>query len=252
MPEPGVFAPSRLARIHALEDRHFWFVARRRLVRCLLDPLLASMSTPSPSLIDVGCGTGSLALELSSAGLTVVAADLNVPGLERIAREKRGRMLAIQANAEQIPVIDSTFDAAIALDVLEHADDRRVMFEIARVLKPGGSVIVTVPAFRFLWSSRDEDAGHQRRYSKADMRHLLRHASLDLVDMRFYQCLLLPVVVVTRWWGRRSRASQRMEEQPSPWLNRLCLAINDFEVKVGGVVRWPFGSSLAVIARKPR
>ncbi len=252
MTEPGVFDRSRLARIQALENHHFWFVARRRLVTCLLDPIIAASATRPISLLDVGCGTGSLALALSSAGLTVLAADLNIPGLERIARERRGRLLAILANAEQIPAIDSTFDAAIALDVLEHADDRRVLGEIARVLKPGGRVVLTVPAFRFLWSSRDEDAGHHRRYSRADVRQLLRQASLDLVEMRFYQCLLLPVVVATRWWGRRSRASQRVEEQPSPWVNRLCLAINDFEVAVGGVIPWPWGSSLAVVARKPQ
>ncbi len=164
--------------------------------------------------------------------------------------ERRGSWAAV-ADATRLPLAARAFDTALALDVLEHTDDDAVVREIARVLKPGGRLLVTVPAFQFLWSARDEDAGHRRRYSRRGIVALLEAAKLEVVEIRVYQCLLLPAMILTRLLGKRWRRPARLEERPAAWFNRCGLAINQFEIRAGDFVAWPWGSSLAAVARKP-
>ena len=201
-------------------------------------------------VVDVGCGTGALATDLARPGVRVLALDLRPEGLERL----RGAGVPVwvaRARATDLPVAGNIADVILALDVLEHTDDRRSLDEIARALKPGGAVVITVPALPWLWSARDDEAGHLRRYSRRSLVALVEGSGLELLDIRFYQCLLLPLVVATRLVGKRWRATQRAEERPGGWMNGLCLAISRFEVSAGDYVRWPWGSSLAAVARRP-
>jgi SAM-dependent methyltransferase len=198
----------------------------------------------------VGCGTGSFAASLGRSGARVVAVDLRPEGLRRL-RDLAAPVWVAIARTEALPVADRSADTALALDVLEHVDDTRSLIEIARVLKPGGIVVITVPAMPWLWSARDDEAGHLRRYTKRSLLALVRRAGLEPVEIHFYQCLLLPLLLVTRAAGRLWSRTQRVEEQPAGWLNRLCLAVSRAEVRLGAFVAWPIGSSLAAVARKP-
>lgn len=143
------------------------------------------------------------------------------------------------------------FDVVVALDVLEHTEDQSATAEIVRVLKPGGIVIVTVPALPWLWSTRDERAGHRRRYSRRGLVRLLQTHGLQVADVRFYQCLLLPAVIAMRLAGRCWSRTLALEERPTASINRLCLAVNRLEVRLGDHVAWPWGSSVAAVGRKP-
>jgi SAM-dependent methyltransferase len=233
--------------IRSLEQSHFWFVARRSLVLRLLE---RHRQQKASFIVDVGCGTGVLAESLAQPGVRVVALDLRPEGLQRLQAEGSS-IWPVQSNATALPVRCDYADAVLSLDVLEHVDDVRAVAEIVRILRPGGTVVITVPALPSLWSARDEEAGHERRYTRRTLTDLLGRAGLELVDLRFYQCLLLPLVVVTRLFGRRWSSAQRVEERPAGWINRLCLLINRFEVAASDVVHWPLGSSLAAVARKP-
>lgn len=240
------FGPDRLRLLVALERTHFWFVARRLLVNRLLNRLGLR---PGAAVLDVGCGTGSFARELASAGFRVLALDVQ-PDALRHDRDWPPTLRVTHAEAERLPVADASFHAVVALDVLEHTDDARVMAEIVRALEPGGAVVITVPALPWLWSQRDRSAGHLRRYTRRQLRSLIRTAGLEIVDVRFYQCLLLPAFIATRLAARRSAGPLRTEEQPAGWFNGLALAINRFEVRAGDLIPWPIGSSLAAVGRK--
>ncbi len=213
--------------------------------------LARARPAPGASLIDVGCGTGALAARLGADGLRVLALDLRTEGIARL-RAAGAPVLVACADATQLPVPGAVADVVLSLDVLEHVDDEVAIAEIARVLRPGGVAVLTVPALPWLWSARDDEAGHRRRYTRRTFESLMRRAGLDVVDLRFYQCLLLPTIALARLAGRLWPTTQRAEERPGTWVNRICLAINRFEVGVGDVVRWPLGSSLAAVARKAR
>lgn len=246
VPQP-TFEADRLRLVADLEHWHFWFVGRRALV----DRLIAvGELAPGASVLDAGCGTGALAADLATRGYRVLAFDLRPEGPRRFPDASR-LVLPAQANVTALPLSDDSVDAVIATDVLEHTDDGQALREVHRVLRPGGVLIATVPALPRLWSSRDEDAGHHRRYTRRRLREAIARAGLDPVDVRSYQCLLLPLLVATRLAGRRWPGSQRMEERPAGWINRVLAAVNRFEVAVSDRVRWPWGTSLAVLARAP-
>ncbi|HUF46186.1 MAG TPA: class I SAM-dependent methyltransferase [Vicinamibacterales bacterium] len=246
-PAEHAFSAERWQIIAALERSHFWFVARRALV----ERLLARVGGPSTGLVvDVGCGTGALAHDLAARGARVLALDLRAEGLARL-RAGGSRAWVARALTSHLPVADDSVQVALALDVLEHTDDDRSLAEIARALRPGGAVIITVPALPWLWSARDNQAGHLRRYTRRSLLALVRRAGLEPLDIRFYQCLLLPFFVMTRLLGRVWHQTQRAEQQPGGPVNALCLAVNRAEVALGDYIRWPIGSSLAAVARRP-
>jgi hypothetical protein len=134
--------------------------------------------------------------------------------------------------------------------VLEHVDDEAALEEIVRVVRPGGAVIVSVPAMPWLWSYRDVDAGHQRRYVRRGLLKLLRKSRLEVHRLNYFQCLLFPLVM-TRVVSRKGRAARDREDAPAPLVNSVLSVISRLEVRLSRVVSWPFGSSLVAVCRKP-
>jgi SAM-dependent methyltransferase len=130
-------------------------------------------------------------------------------------------------------------------------DDDAVLAEVARVLKPGGSIVATVPALNALWSYRDKAAGHRRRYSRKALRTLVERHGFRVIDLRGFQFLLLPLVIASRF-RRDGRAARDFEDAPPSWLNHVFLAINRLELLLSHVVRPPLGSSFALLATKER
>ncbi|HEV8549170.1 MAG TPA: class I SAM-dependent methyltransferase [Polyangiaceae bacterium] len=242
------FDADRLAAIARMEPDHFWFAGRRALLDTMLEPLLAE----GDPLLEVGCGTGSLVRRFSARGVRMVGLDARPEGLDR-ARADLGAAGApgtefVLGDVHDLPFAARSFAGALALDVLEHVDDTRALAELARVLRPRGWLFVTVPALPFLWSRRDELAGHLRRYTRRSLGHALEDAGFRVECLRFYQFALLPFVAVSRRFGRASAVTRDFEDRPSAWLNRAFKAVNLAEVRSG--VTWPAGSSLFAIARK--
>jgi SAM-dependent methyltransferase len=243
----GSFPAERLTRLAELEEWHFWFVTRRALVERLLERHLP----PGPArILDLGCGTGATGRALHTAGRRVIGLDLLAPGLAaRRAADPSAPLL--RGSALQLPVGDGRLDAVLALDVLEHVDDAPALDEIHRVLRPGGLLMMTVPAHMWLWSYRDVASGHLRRYNRRSLGMALRGACMSVTEIRAYQFLLFPLVAAGRLLRGRHPGQREVEEQPSPRLNRVLRRINLAEVRWGEVVRWPWGSSLAAVARRP-
>lgn len=229
-------------RIAPIEQSHFWFVGRDLLVDRLLDRYCSA-----GTILDLGCGTGAFARHLASTGRRTVAADAQL-GLGFVEPA-----LPIIADAEQLGLDGGVFGVVLARDLLEHVDDKRALAECRRVLAPGGLLIALVPGWPSLWSARDEQAGHRRRYRRSSLRALLHSAGFQILELRGYQMLLLPLVAYSRLRCRHRRTQQLEDEQsPSPQLNHLFTAINSFEANLArySPIRPPTGSSLVVVAQR--
>lgn len=240
------FSFERLQRLAKIERWHFWFVGRRLLIETLLERYFA------PGLcqvLDLGCGTGYFLTVLSQRGYRPIGADLRPEGLRLIANSPSS-VPVLQSESAPLPFVDSSFDGAVLLDLLEHTDDALTLSEIHRVLKPDGIIIATVPTAPQLWSYRDKDAGHLRRYTLQQTKSLFVNAQLQVLEWRFYQFFLFPLVVISRWLGHSGPTMRDAEESPPPALNSFFTWINTIEVTLSDVVAWPWGSSLTVVAKK--
>jgi SAM-dependent methyltransferase len=204
-----------------LDDRHWWYRGRRRIIRAELDrlPLPANAS-----VLDAGCGSGRTLEELSPYG-DVYGIELD-PGAADVARA-RGRGEVQIGRLEALPWEDGRFDLITCLDVIEHTpDDRVTLRELRRVSRPGGFLLVTVPAYQGLWSTHDVANHHYRRYSRSRLRAAARDAGWGLVRMTSFNGLLLAPAAAVRLAERRRLREPDSDYKPEltlgpDWLNSL-------------------------------
>ncbi len=238
------FPTARLDRIVGAAQHHFWHVPRRRLI---LDVVVRDgVAYDRDAVLDAGCGDGSLVDDL-------VAAGFDGAGLEPWAQHLSLDPARFRCGTlSDIPWPDSAFGTVCALDVLEHVDDTAGLIEIRRVLKPGGSLIVTVPAHPWLWSQRDVEAGHRRRYTRRSLRRVLEREGFEIEQLFGYEALLLPFAALNRLAARwrASSAPLDVEDRPPRWVNRVLMTVNMLEVRLGRLVRPPTGTSLVAVARR--
>jgi SAM-dependent methyltransferase len=233
-------------RLAPVEQNHFWFAGRDLLVRRLLE----HHGAPEP-LLDLGCGTGRFAASLASDGRRVLAID-PAPDVDLAPRGA-----TVVGSADRVPLADRSVGTVMLRDVIEHLDDEAALAECHRVLRPGGLLVLLVPAWPSLWSVRDARAGHLRRYTRASLRGAVETAGFDVVTLRGYQFALLPAVAAHRWYsarrpGHEPSASLHHEEHPPGPLNTLFGWINRAEA---AMVTWPLpipptGTSLVLVARR--
>jgi SAM-dependent methyltransferase len=241
------FPVDRMERLQRMEENHFWFRGRRMLVESWL-PTYGSEHVRK--VVDIGCGTGYNLATLIAKGYQGVGIDLSSHGL-RIARSRLPAGTLVQGDGEELPFRSSTFDAVIALDVLEHVDDGRALAEAFRVLRPGGLVVITVPAWAFLYGHRDRAAGHRRRYSRRHLCDLLVNSGFEVIEAQYYMSLLFPFLAVARLLLGFSRRWRDAEDMPPGIINAVLYGIVKVEVKTKRWFRMPWGSTVAAIARRP-
>lgn len=235
------FRPERLDVIAGSEATHFWHAPRREL---LLD-LVCRRLVRGARVVDVGCGTGTLATALGERGFDVHGID-PWAGARNLDPSR-----FTTACADALPLAAGSMDAVCTFDLLEHVDDELALAEMHRVLAPDGLLFASVPAYAWLWSARDIVAGHRRRYTRRMLRSRVEAAGFRIERLFGYQCLLLPLLVVSRLWARmRGTAATTEEDRPGRLVNALLLKVNQAEVAAGRWVRPPCGSSLVLVARK--
>lgn len=175
-----------------MEDRHWWFRSRRRVIWALVHR--AGLG-PQPRLLDAGCGTGRNLMEFASLG-PAEGVDLS-PQAVAFCRQ-RGLDEVRQAAIEDLPYEAERFDLVLATDVIEHLeDDGPALTELRRVTAPDGRLVVTVPAYQWLWSQHDTSWQHFRRYTRRRLRERVRATGWEpTMDTYFYTTLLPPVAAV--------------------------------------------------------
>jgi len=238
-----------LAEMFDLEDHYWWFRGRRTLAQSLLSRY--RVWREGDRILDVGCGTGATVDELRAYG-RVVGLDRSMAALGFCRTRKLTSLVCSEAG--EIPFPDDTFDAVVALDVLEHVgDDARVLRESERVTRPGGVVLLTVPAFRFLWSGHDEVLHHLRRYRAPEIGALMRDAGLEILKLSYAMFLLFPPIALYRMVERISGAgdgAQTTLRSVPGVVNRLLYGLLCLEARWLRVGTFPFGVSIVGVGRK--
>ncbi len=233
----------------AEEDRHWWFRARR-------DVVLAAVSRYAPagfgSMLDVGCGTGGnlAALRAAFPEASFTGVDASEDALE--ASRRRG-LHVVAGDASALPVADGSADIVSALDVLEHLDDdRAAVREMARVLRPGGLLVVTVPAYKWMWGPHDELNHHKRRYVRSLLEPAVTDAGLEILTSTHFNTLLFPAAVLQRLVERVRAKRDDLEESAGGPLSGALYAVFSLERHaVAAGWRMPYGLSILLVARKP-
>jgi SAM-dependent methyltransferase len=233
---------------HRAEDRHWWYRGRRSVI----ERVIADLKLPARArILDAGCGSGRNMIELARHG-TVSGVELSGASVD-VARA-RGVGEVIAGSVLDMPFDGDSFDLSVCLDVIEHLDDDvGALRELRRVLAPGGSLLVTVPAYQWLWSGHDEVNHHRRRYTRRSLQRVAEQAGWEQVRTTYFNSLLLPLAILLRVLDRFSRKTTEssldlwVPPQPLNWLLERPLALEAALIGRGG--RIPAGLSLLAVFR---
>ena len=238
------------AEMYKLESFYWWFVARRDLLEWFVREIVKGFD--HPKLLDVGCGTGINFSVLSKCGETF-SSDASEEALK--FSKSRGTTGLVRSDLESLPFVPSTFDVVTALDVLEHVDnDLAAMDELLRVTRKGGVLVITVPAYGFLWSEHDEALHHRRRYAASELRNKLTNAGFEVERITYYITFLFFPILFMRFAQSLSKKSIHAKTSHvilPGWLNSLLIGILALERVLLRWMNFPFGVSLVCLARKP-
>lgn len=246
---------------HIPEDGHWWFASRTRAIQALLDPHMP----PDPAtvqVLDVGCGAGNMIHHLSAYG--------QVKGLDIDARpvavaQERGYDVSQFDVTQPMPIPEQSVTLVTALDVIEHNnDDMAILRDSFRVLKPGGYMLITVPAFMWLWTHNDDLNAHVRRYTASELRRKLSEVGFHVKRLSYNNFFIFPpaagLLSLRRLIkGKPELASHHVDtdayqvemEPASPAVNAVLTVVGKVEA---GLMRWldlPVGTSLLALAQKP-
>ena len=232
------------AEMAALEDSHWWFAARRKI----LDKLISTLPLPADAqILEAGCGSGGNLAMLARHG-RVYGMETNAQALELAAAKGAGQIAAGRLPAP-IPFDDQKFDLIALLDVMEHLNEDAAALSALRArLKPGGWLLITVPAYPFLWSRHDELHHHKRRYVARDLRAVIGAAGLHVHYLSYFNTCLFPLIAAARL-ARLGRGHSGDLSMPNKFINALLTKIFASEHLLLGRVALPFGVSLLALAR---
>jgi SAM-dependent methyltransferase len=231
---------------YAVEDHHWWFRGRWAVI----EALLSRTSLPAnPRILDAGCGTGGNLERYSRLG-EASGVDPS-PDAVRYCAE-RGLGSVEQAGLEALPFADASFDLIAATDVVEHIEaEERALRELWRVAAPGGAMLLTVPAYMWLWSKEDENLHHKRRYTRPRLRQATERCGWDPQIATYFNSFLLPpIAVAKRLRGQRERNEADLERTPSYLNSPLSLPMRLEAQLIRRGVNLPAGVSVGIVCRK--
>jgi len=230
-----------------LEDKHWWFVGRRKIIESILDKFYKKPA--SNKILEIGCGTGGNLALLSKYG-TLTAIELYDEAIE-IAAKKNICPIHKGSLPDNLQLVDK-FDLICMLDVLEHIeDDSGALNNLASQLNSNGMLLITVPAYMFLWSTHDEIAHHQRRYTQKELEGIIVKGGLKIKYSTYFNTLLFPIIYSVRLAGKLINKHQASYvNMPSPRVNQVLQYIFQLEKLILKLIALPFGVSILVIAEK--
>jgi SAM-dependent methyltransferase len=231
-----------------LDETYWWFVGRRMV----LDTVLRWFGKRTHVAVDIGCGSGGNLELLAHHADVVMGVDRSPAALELAAAH--GFQTA-NADGQALPLADCSVDLLSALDVLEHLDDdMRAFEEFHRVLRPAGLLLVTVPAYRFLWSEHDEALMHRRRYVASELHVKLTRSGFRVVK-RSYAVFFtfFPIVFYRLFRGLFPKdpfAPKASHIELPGFLNNVLIQLLRFEAWMTRRINLPWGTSIVALAQR--
>lgn len=234
-------------QLYDLEDRHWWFRGRRSVIAALLQE---TDLPAAPRVLDAGCGTGRNLLDMLELG-PAVGVDMSAAAVDFCLR--RGAPDVRQATLDALPFDAGSFDLLVAFDVIEHIeDDVEALRELRRVAEPGAALLVTVPAYRWMWSQHDDTHHHRRRYTRRRLVAALAAGGWEPERVTHFNSLLLTPIVAARAVGRLKRGAHTRSdydlssERLNDWLE---LPLRAEALAIGRGLDMPAGVSIAAVCR---
>lgn len=233
-------------RMAAHDSTHWWYRARRDI---LADYLTRYGDVPAGGrILEIGCGTGHNLPMLAKFG-SVEAIEID-PAARDIASERLGRPVG-DAPLPELPGVErGAYDLVAVLDVVEHIeDDVAALTAMKSLLKPGGKILIAVPAHQWMWSAHDVVNHHHRRYSKATLKTAIERAGLKPDKLGYFNTLLFPLAAAARIAGRMTGRDDSDDSPPAKPLNTMFEAIFRLERHLVGRLPMPPGVSLVTLAK---
>jgi len=247
-PDKADYDPAWFEQLDYVEERHFWFRARRAVILALFRRYARS----TDEILEVGSGTGSVAAALAAQGYRVAVSDVHRASLEFAGRKGLAERYLFDLTR---PPFQEHFDVVGLFDVLEHlTDDHQALAMVRRMLKPGGRVVITVPAHQWLWGQSDVVAGHKRRYGSRQLEDVVESVGLEVVELRGLFLSLVPLLAVR---ALLNPARECPKDGAALWLsvvpvaNEILYAMLSTECHLLSGCRPHFGGSFALVARRP-
>jgi SAM-dependent methyltransferase len=234
-------------RMYEAERTHFWF----RGTRAIVFDQVRELTGRALAVADIGCGTGGTLIQMP-ANWTATGVDSSADALQ--FAKSRGRTPLVRGNATNLPLCSGAFDLAFALDVIEHCeDDLAVARELARILKAGGVLVATVPAFQFLFGPHDIALAHRRRYRRGQLRDVLQSAGFEIEKLSYFNTLLFPPSAAVRLAAKLAGSLHRNKSDagrlPS-LVNEILFRMFASEKSVLRSWNLPIGLSLLAVVRR--
>lgn len=244
--------PHTYAIMREVEDTHWWYVGRRRIIESFVKQIcnqLRSEGKSDPRILDIGCGTGGNLETLSQFG-DAEGVDISREALDFC--RARGFAKVREGAAETLPHEEGSFDLVTGLDVVEHLDDDVAgLREMRRVLRPGGHCLLFVPAFMFLWGVQDDVSNHRRRYTLSELKMKLQDAGFKIERASYANITFFGPILLGRWLMRVTGLRPASENNVNIGILNRVLG------RIFGAESWwladrnlPFGVSIICVARK--
>ena len=204
--------------------KHWYYVSKSRIVEKIL------RDTKAREALDVGAGSGIFSRKLIESGICDQASCLDINYDKEWTEKHCGRLLKFIRRIQ-----GTSYDLILMMDVLEHVgDDITFLHQYAKRLRPGGLILITVPAFQVLWSGHDIFLGHKRRYRLKQIENLVEEEGLEIICSRYYYGLLFPVFILIRLWEKfrlredRTKAKSALKRYPTV-INWALIWLHDLE-----------------------
>ncbi len=240
---------SSLDVLFKTENSHFWFLQRKKVIKYIVNRFVSK----TDKIIEIGAGTGNVTRILKNDGYDISVGEIYVTGLKYA--QTYGITNCYQFDLLQTPFVDE-FDTICMFDVLEHLEDEKLTLNnVSKSLKKNGKVILTVPAYNFLWNRDDAIAFHKRRYTKKYLKKVLIANGFEVIKVKYFFASLIPLLLLRRFLNRDDGSSIRDEEfnvdlKQSFLINSVLNIILSIEYFIFMILPLPFGGSIIAVARK--